>query len=134
YGKENFEFTIIEEVPPMLLISREQSWIDFYDSANYEKGYNIFPSAAGFWIGRHHTEEAKKRIGLSSIGRRGALGMVHTPEAKEKIRQARLGKKYSPEPREKIREVTTGRKKSKEEIEKIRIGLLKYNKLKRGSK
>lgn len=42
YGIENFIFEIIEELPfdNQLLIQREQFWIDYYDTLNYQKGYN----------------------------------------------------------------------------------------------
>ncbi|MDY0199215.1 MAG: GIY-YIG nuclease family protein [Tenuifilaceae bacterium] len=45
YGFENFKFEILEEVLNKEdLLIREQSWIDFYDSKNREKGYNILDS------------------------------------------------------------------------------------------
>lgn len=42
YGFENFNFEVIEEINYAEdILEREQYWIDFYDSKNKEKGYNI---------------------------------------------------------------------------------------------
>src|ERR1039458_7042882 len=42
YGAEAFEFGIIELVLDRnQLMEREQFWLDYYDSSNKEKGYNI---------------------------------------------------------------------------------------------
>jgi len=70
YGKDSFEFTIIEECPEDKLIEREDYWIAFYDSMNGDKGYNLQGadrqknSRKGF----KHSEETKRRIGLASKG------------------------------------------------------------------
>lgn len=45
YGENAFEFIILERCSPELCLIREQFWIDFYDSANEFKGYNITPTA-----------------------------------------------------------------------------------------
>ena len=41
YGLDNFNFSIIEECEPNILDEREKYWIKYYDSINYEKGYNL---------------------------------------------------------------------------------------------
>lgn len=41
YGIENFSFEILELCEPELLNDREIYWIDYYDSYNNEKGYNL---------------------------------------------------------------------------------------------
>lgn len=46
YGYENFTIEILEEVPYELLNEREKYFINFYDSMNPEKGYNIKPGGA----------------------------------------------------------------------------------------
>ena len=43
YGIENFSFEVIEECLPEELNEREIYWIDYYDSFNKEKGYNMTP-------------------------------------------------------------------------------------------
>lgn len=46
YGKENFDFYIIEECSDLERVDREQFYIDLYESYNHDKGYNISKSAA----------------------------------------------------------------------------------------
>ena len=41
YGFENFDYLVIEECSKEKLNEREKYWINFYDSTNKEKGYNI---------------------------------------------------------------------------------------------
>ena len=59
-----------------------------------------------------HTEEAKRKIGLAALGRKGALGYKHTEEAKKKISAASkvymVGKHPSKESRQKNRDKHIG--------------------------
>lgn len=41
HGKEAFEFSILETCEPINLLEREYFWINFYDSTNSKKGFNI---------------------------------------------------------------------------------------------
>lgn len=69
YGLENFEFIIFEKVDNILLLdSREQYWMDFYNSYNPEFGYNICKLATST-KGYKHTEETRKKISQKSKGR-----------------------------------------------------------------
>jgi group I intron endonuclease len=55
YGEENFEFVILEKIKyptKKKLEKREQYWINYCDSANPEKGYNLYPTA-GSPLGKH---------------------------------------------------------------------------------
>lgn len=45
-------------------------------------------------MGRKHTEESKKKMSLSRIGNKNALGHRHSQETKDKISRANTGKKY----------------------------------------
>lgn len=68
YGINNFIIGIIEECEDYnLLKEREKYYIDLYGT--YKNGYN------------------------STLGGEGSLGRRHSPEAKEKLRQAHLGRK-----------------------------------------
>jgi group I intron endonuclease len=96
YGQETFEFTIIEEVERDKCIEREQYWLDYYNSANAEFGYNMCPLA------------------------HSSLGYKHSEEVVEKIRQANLGRKLSDEQKEILRKVNTGKIVSEETREKLR--------------
>jgi group I intron endonuclease len=83
YGESNFKFEIIEECSKDKLIEREQYWIDFYDSANTDKGYNIC-SVAGNTSGRRLTSEAKIRIGKASHQRNQGINNPMFGKVKEK--------------------------------------------------
>ncbi len=63
YGAVSFSFDIVEEVKDSYkLLEREQYWIDFYQSSNKDKGYNISPTA-GNCFGIIHTErESSKQL------------------------------------------------------------------------
>ena len=96
YGKENFEFKIIEEIlDKTKLIEREQYWLDFYKSYIRENGYNI-RSIANSNLRIKLTEEHKRAIGLSNsvsmIGNKSRLGFKNSPEHIEKIRQGHIGR------------------------------------------
>lgn len=60
YGKENFEFKILEEIDEGRLCEIEQKYIDFYNSCERNKGYNINPNA-GSSAGRKVSEKTKKK-------------------------------------------------------------------------
>ena len=53
--------------------------------------------------------EHREKIRLALIGNKYTLGMKHSSETREKIRQARLGRKASPETREKVRQAALKR-------------------------
>jgi group I intron endonuclease len=70
YGADAFAFDVLEVVADKEhLRQREQFWIDHYQAADSAYGYNVNPSADG-WLGRHHTEAAKKKIAAKAIGRK----------------------------------------------------------------
>lgn len=46
YGVENFDFSLIEEIPNTRLNEREQYWISYYDT--YNNGYNETLGGGGF--------------------------------------------------------------------------------------
>ncbi len=76
YGQNNFEFKIIEECLKEQLNEKEIYWIAYYDSFN--NGYN------------------------QTLGGSGNLGLQHSEETKEKIRNFHLGKKLSNDTKKKI--------------------------------
>lgn len=86
FGSDNFKFEILELVDDSSqLTTREQYWINFYDSANSEKGYNVENDAV-----RHtHSEETREKISKSNK----ALKRKYVPTAKtiERLRISHLG-------------------------------------------
>jgi group I intron endonuclease len=108
YGANNFKFIIIEEVQPKNLLEKEQYYIDYYDTCNKNKGYNLSPTAGntlGFEFSDEsklkmsllkknkpstrknykHSEETKKKIGEKN--KISQLGRTHTEETKKKMRK-----------------------------------------------
>lgn len=128
YSSENFEFEVIatcrtqedaDETEKMLIIQ--------YDSQNKESGYNISHGGDQVWnrglpreqqpmYGKHHSEESRKKISASNMGKdmphkteeqkkymsNIMKGRILTDEWKNKIGQARKGIKHSEESRKKM--------------------------------
>jgi group I intron endonuclease len=83
FGKSNFEFSVIENCKPELLIAREQYHLDEYRS--HSELYNIC-QIAGSIAGVKFSEESKMKISDATRGSNNPFyGKVHTEETKEKI-------------------------------------------------
>lgn len=95
YGSRKFAFVILERCAPEDCIPREQYWIDRYQSANKEFGYNLSPTA-GNNFGVKHSAEFRLKVSIAGTGRK------HTQETKDKIAAANTGHEVSPEVRNKI--------------------------------
>ena len=119
YGIDNFEITKEFDIAfsKKELDEKEKYWIKYYNSTNPNFGYNLQEGGANgkpniatrlkmkqnsarAMLGKHHSEETKRKMSISQKKRK------HYPlseETKEKLRQANLGKKKSPETIEKIK-------------------------------
>jgi group I intron endonuclease len=75
YGKENFEYFVVEFCNTDEISERELHWIKSFDSLNREKGYNL-------------------RLDSST-------GLVVSQETREKLRQAQIKRFENPEERKK---------------------------------
>ncbi len=73
YGIDNFEITIIEKVEISKLDEREQYWMDYYQSYDLNKGYNICQFASTT-RGYKHTDETKQE--LSKIRKENPVCLV----------------------------------------------------------
>lgn len=90
YSDWNFEFKILEVVDDVnILISREQYWMDFYNSFA-PNGYNLKPFAINNF-GLRHSEETKRKISQLQIGRKASA------ETKAKMSITRKGRKQTKE-------------------------------------
>lgn len=107
YGEDNFEFSTIEECEVMLLIEREQFYIDLIHPE-----YNIC-MRAGSILGFKHTQEVKDAISARALGRK------LTQEDKDKISAFRIGRKSSQETKDKISAAGKGRVFTQEHKDKL---------------
>lgn len=120
YGPENFEYTVLmkvtgdnpEEVKPYL-DTLEIGFIRMYDS--FKNGYNLTEGGGGGMTGFHHTDETRKKIGISSSKRR------YSEDTKRKHREYQTGRKYSEESKLKMSEIHKGKKLSDETKLKMTI-------------
>lgn len=104
YGDSNFEYTVLYVgISTEDIRAKEQEWINFLDTCNPSKGYNLEPT-----VDRHsRSEDTKKKISMNRRGKcvgpaNGFYGKTHSEEVRNRIRQARLGKKMSDATKAKI--------------------------------
>ena len=91
HGKENFKKELLEECNSIdELNSRESQWIDFFDSTNPKKGYNIRLGGND----SKFNEEFKKNISNCTTGNKNPFyGKKHKKESIEKMSNSKLGNK-----------------------------------------
>jgi len=124
FSIDNFVFEVIEDCDETNIDNRERYWMDFYDSCNRSKGYNL---VYGGNSNKHHSEETKLKIGNSLIGKR--IGWEMDEETKNKISISKTGNPNSYPSEEtliKLSLARIGRKHSEETKNKISIA---HNKL-----
>jgi len=93
YGKESFEFDILETVNECDLLVKEQFYLDMFKPHMKEIGYNINPSAyGGDTITNNPNKEQiiKNMTVANNIGH--MHGKKHSDEAKEKQRDRAVGR------------------------------------------
>jgi group I intron endonuclease len=103
-GAESFDFSVLEEVANESdLMTREQYWMDFYNSYNREYGYNLAPRADRTII----SEETREKMRVNGIkrGRPTPIGYTHSDEIRRKISEGYSrgsGIEFTPEHRHNI--------------------------------
>lgn len=150
HGIYEFVFEIIELCDSGILLSREQHWIDFYQSYKREYGFNsakIAKNNSGFKL----SEDAKLKISMlhkgkklsrehidkikatRKRGKQGPSGYRHTEETKLKIsknskgNKNNLGRKFSDDTKKKMSETQKKRIRTKEEIDAFSERISKKN-------
>ena len=103
HGFVNFEFSILEILSRdlVLLASREQYWMDKYQSYKRNFGYNACPAAAST-LGYKQTIETRRKVSIASAKRK------MSPEARAKMSAWHTGKVLSEETKKKIAKAKTG--------------------------
>ena len=107
YGEDAFEFNILENCTDDKLNDNEIWWIDYFESTNPEKGYNLrsggdcnfivsdetrkklsdINRGENHWnYGKHHSPETRKRI---SEGMKKVSNPMHDKEVCEKVSLSR---------------------------------------------
>jgi group I intron endonuclease len=121
YGWESFKIEILEIFENfdklndnISLLEREAFYINFYDSANKDKGYNICKFSTDR-TGIPLSNEAKIKLSIFNRGKK------LSDETKEKIRQSKVGGKFSDEHRKKLSEAKRRNPMSEEHKEKLRL-------------
>jgi group I intron endonuclease len=114
YGWDSFNVEILEifdnfdkSKDNQSLLEREAYYIEFFDSSNKSKGYNIC-KFSNDRTGVKCSDEHKRKISISNTGK------IRSPETREKLRQINTGKTHSLETREKLRQINTGKTYSDE--------------------
>ena len=77
------------------------------------------------FLGKHHTEEAKKKNALAHIGKQYHLGFKHSDETKKKMSEAKKGKPLSEAQKaqlDRLHKHNSGLKRTTEQIENIKRG------------
>jgi group I intron endonuclease len=92
YGRENFDFSIIEECPKELLDTKEEEYIKKFNSNNVEFGYNIAPGGKKFntwWekLSQEQKEELNRQRSLSLKGRKMKLTQKQRQEMSERMKK-----------------------------------------------
>jgi group I intron endonuclease len=93
YGKENFEFTIIELINDFDLLVKEQFYLDMFKPHMKEIGYNINPSAYGGDTITHNPNKEQIIKNMTVANNVGHMhGKKHSEEAKEKQKERAVGR------------------------------------------
>lgn len=154
YGVDFFQWDVICEVwTQQQLDDCENYFVDYYDSTNRKKGFNLKKGGRGgkhleitkrklsmLALGNKHTQETKDKISAASKNR--SMKHLFTPEViKKRIESMKrnnkpnknIGRKLSNETKQKLREANLGKKLSAATIEKLRLRMI-GNKYSVGSK
>lgn len=118
YGKDNFEFIILEECDEEVLLIREQYWLDITKCYDRDIGYNI-AEIAGKPSNKEYIRTAEHSRNIS-IAKRGKKMPPRSQEYKDNLSKALKGRKFTDEHRLNMSKSRIGKKKNDEFKEKRR--------------
>lgn len=101
YGKNFFEWHVLEEVPENILDIRECYWIEYYQSYDRNFGYN---NESGGNLLHRHSKETCRKMSEAAMGNSNGVGHKHSEESLRKMSMAKMGHVVSEETRRKISE------------------------------
>ena len=88
YGKDNFEFVIVEEVPKSDLLIVEQKYLEQSKSEHHKQCYNLsFHATGGGFVGHKHTRKSKRQMSEKLKGR------IVSTETRQKLSNSLVGRK-----------------------------------------
>ena len=124
YGKDNFEFSVLQETEKSNLREVETYYLKKLDCTNM--GYNMIDNA-NFGLGVSASAEVKKKISTRCSGvLNGNYGRKHTPEEIQKIKDNRWGvgyiRKENKRTHKTLEELQLSRKLAGEKIRKSKLG------------
>lgn len=141
YGSNNFDFVILEECTPDILLEREDFWINYYGGINSDGVYNLLIShecgghnietrcrvsatLRGFYANNtHHSKGAKLSEQTRLHMSKSRTGHKHSPETKLKISLSQKGRHISDEQKQRLSEIAKQRKLSDDTKRKISLSL-----------
>lgn len=91
YGTDNFIYGILEYCDDkLLLIGREQLWLNYFECYNHKYGYNVSPTAYSI-LGLKRSDETKRKLSLVKTG------FKHSPQTIKRMSDIKKGKRHKPE-------------------------------------
>jgi group I intron endonuclease len=118
YGENAFSVAVVEECASETLLQREQFYLDTLYPWKRGIGYNISKDAIAPMKGIKHTEEARKKLSVSSARHRHSAETKALISASAKGNKRCLGRVLSDVTKRKIADALEGRKRWSEEDKK----------------
>jgi group I intron endonuclease len=107
YGKDNFDFNIVELTNEDKLVLIEQKYLSLC-KLSPSKFYNIGYDSNSAMRGKIHTEETKRKISISVS--KSLKGMKFSPQHIQNLKKSHTGLKHSTETKQKMSESHKGEK------------------------
>lgn len=141
HGKENFEFSSIDESDSeFLILKKEEYWINFYKSNIYIHGhlygYNLTNGGEGI-SGHKHSDEAKLKMSIASKGifkskdHKNSLSLAHMNKTLTKKHKENIGKAISGKKRSKLSKLKYSISKSGENNPSAKLNKIKVIEIKK---